>query len=369
MSYIQLENVSIDFPIFDPKARSFRSGFVTKMIGGRLSGNKRTLTVRALEKVTLSLRDGDRLGLIGHNGAGKTTLLRTLAGVYPPSYGTIDQVGKIAPLFDISLGFDMESTGRENILLRGLFLGIKKFQIIESIDNIANFTGLGNYLEMPLRTYSSGMLMRLAFAIATEIQPDIILMDEWIGVGDARFLEQARQRLESFIDKSSILVLASHSEDLIRSTCNKAILLGQGQVLAQGSVKDVFEHYNFFGSSNFFDMEEYIALHPDLKDAMNIPGMAPWMHFIKYGIFEGRSPGFGIDLKAFEADKIFNHAVASGDGLAAAERIEKIAPFLRSFTPSSRWKANHNISYPTDFIPTDDYPLITPQDAEDRLFT
>lgn len=367
MSYLTLNNVSIDFPVLDSKARSFRSGFVQKVIGGRLSSSKSSVSVRALDSVTLSLQEGDRLGLIGHNGAGKTTLLRTLAGVYPPSTGTINRVGQIAPLFDISLGFDMESSGHENILLRGLFLGLSKSEIMLSMDNISNFTGLGNYLTMPLRTYSSGMLMRLAFAIATEIQPDIILMDEWIGVGDSNFLEQARQRLEGFIDQSSILVLASHSEDLIRSTCNRAILLGQGQILADGTVDNVFGHYNFFGSSNFFDMEEYIAIHPDLKDSMDVPGMAPWMHFIKYGVFEGRSPGFGIDLKAFEADKVFNHALAIKDGLAAAERIECVAPFLIGFRPPEGWIMHNSISYPVDFNPTEKHPLITEEEAQKKF--
>ena len=366
MSHINLENVCIDFPILDSSSRSLRTGLMDKIIGGRLSSNNRKISVRALDTVNLSLKDGDRVGLIGHNGAGKTTLLRTLAGVYPPTTGSIIQVGNIAPLFDFSLGFDMESTGRENILLRGLFLGLSKHEIINSIDNISTFTGLGNYIEMPLRTYSSGMLMRLAFAIATEIKPDIILMDEWIGVGDSNFLEQAKQRLEGFIEKSSILVLASHSEDLIRSTCNKAVLLGQGQVLAQGAVDDVFAHYNFFGSSSFFDMEEYINLHPDLKESMNVPGMAPWMHFLKYGIFEGRSPGFGIDLEAFAADKVFNYAIHLGDGLSAAERIEQIAPFLRSFRPPPNWKRNLNISYPVDFVSNDKHPLISQEEAVNR---
>jgi ABC-2 type transport system ATP-binding protein/lipopolysaccharide transport system ATP-binding protein len=364
MSHITLENVCIDFPIFDSKSRSFQNGIMQKVIGGRLSNRKRLMNVRALDNVNLNLNNGDKVGLIGHNGAGKTTLLRTLAGVYPPSCGKISSIGKIAPLFDISLGFDMEATGYDNILLRGLFLGLSKTQVSTSMDSISNFTGLGHYLEMPLRTYSTGMLMRLAFAIATEIQPDIILMDEWIGVGDSAFLEQAKKRLESFIDKSSILVLASHSEDLIRTTCNKAILMGQGQVLAEGTVDDVFNHYNFFGSSSFFDMEEYVNLHPDLKDSMNVPGMAPWMHFIKYGIFEGRSPGFGIELDAFAADKVFNHSIAIGDGLSAAERIEQVAPFLKSFKPSSNWNPAASMPYPSDFIATATYPLIAPQNAQ-----
>ena len=364
MAYIILENVSIDFPILDQKSRSFHKGLVKKIIGGRLSETRGTTIVRALDDITLNLKNGDRLGLIGHNGSGKTTLLRTLAGVYPPTKGKISSFGKVAPLFDISLGFDMESSGYENILLRGLFLGLTKSEILTSLDNISDFTGLGGYLEMPLRTYSSGMLMRLAFAIATEIQPDIILMDEWIGVGDSNFLEQAKKRLESFIEKSSILVLASHSEDLIRSTCNKAILLGQGHILAQGSVDEVFNHYNFFGSSSFFDMEEYINLHPDLKNSMNIPGMAPWMHFIKYGIFEGRSPGFGIKLEAFQADKVFNHAISMGDGLSAAERIEQIAPFLKSFKAPSNWRTRNNTPYPSDFIAAEGYPMIEPEDLK-----
>jgi ABC-type polysaccharide/polyol phosphate transport system ATPase subunit len=364
MSHIKLENVSIDFPIFNAKNKSVKYGLIKKVIGGRLIQSNNRSTVRALNDITLKFQNGDRVGLVGHNGAGKTTLLRTLAGVYPPSEGKVAHSGRIAPLFDISLGFDMEVSGYENILLRGLFLGLSKSQINSSIDDISNFTGLGNYLEMPLRTYSSGMLMRLAFAIATEIQPDIILMDEWIGVGDTQFLEQATRRLENFIDASSILVLASHSEDLIRSTCNKAILLGQGQILAQGSVQEVFDHYNFFGSSNFFDMEEYISMHPDLKDSMNVPGMAPWMHFVKYGIFEGRSPGFGIELAAFAADKVFNQAIAIGDGLSAAERIEQIAPFLASFRPPSSWKLNPNIVYPADFVSIENYPLVKQEDAE-----
>ncbi len=367
MSHIILENVSIDFPIFDSKSRSLRGGLAETIIGGRLSNYKRSVTVRALDSINLEFSQGDRVGLIGHNGAGKTTLLRTLAGVYPPTTGRVQCDGKIAPLFDISLGFDLESSGRENILLRGLFLGLSKTEVLSSMDNISNFTGLGSYLEMPLRTYSSGMLMRLAFAIATEIQPDIILMDEWIGVGDSTFLEQAKKRLETFINKSSILVLASHSEDLIRATCNKAILMGQGQVLAYGSLDKVFDHYNFFGSSSFFDIDEYINLHPDLKDSMDVPGMAPWMHFIKYGIFEGRSPGFGIDLAAFAADKVFNRALDIGDGLSAAERIEQIAPFLECFNPASSWRVNANSSYPLDFVPAKNYPLLNQEDAKRRL--
>ena len=155
------------------------------------------------------------------------------------------------------------------------------------------------------------------------------------------------------------MVLASHSEDLIRSTCNKAILLGQGEILAQGSVEEVYHHYNFFGSSAFFDIDEYISIHPDLEASMSVPGMAPWMHFIRYGIFEGRSPGFGISLEAFDNDPVFAKALQARNGLAAAERIENIAPFLVSFVPPKGWRQNKELAYPNEFIETDGHPLIS----------
>jgi hypothetical protein len=188
-------------------------------------------------------------------------------------------------------------------------------------------------------------------------------MDEWISVGDAKFMQQAKERLESFIRTSSIMVLASHSEDLIRSTCNKAILLGQGEVLAQGSVEEVYHHYNFFGSSAFFDINEYVAIHPDLEASMSVPGMAPWMHFIRYGIFEGRSPGCGISLEAFNNDPVFNNAIQAKNGLAAAERIENIAPFLVSFVPPKGWRQNKELKYPDEFIETEGYSLISMEQA------
>ena len=363
MTHIELKDVCIDFPIPKSKQNAGLKRAVKHTIGGKFKSSVGVSYLRALDKINLQLSDGDRVGLVGHNGAGKTTLLRVLAGVYPPSHGPIRCSGKIASLLDISLGFDLEASGYENIFLRGLYLGLSKQKISECMDKISNFTNLGNYLSMPLRTYSSGMLMRLAFAITTEVEPDIILMDEWISVGDAKFMEQAKERLESFIKTSSIMVLASHSQDLIRSTCNKAILLGQGEVLAQGSVEEVYHHYNFFGSSAFFDMDEYISIHPDLEASMSIPGMAPWMHFIRYGIFEGRSPGCGISLEAFDNDPIFSNALRARNGLAAAERIENIAPFLVSFVPPKGWRQNRDLSYPDEFIETDGFPLISIEES------
>ncbi|MBF97281.1 MAG: hypothetical protein CMJ13_08670 [Pelagibacterales bacterium] len=363
MAFIELKDVCIDFPI--PKSR-LNVGLKRSLrhaIGGKLKSSVGVSYVRALDTINLHLTKGDRVGLVGHNGAGKTTLLRVLAGVYPPSSGEIKCKGRIASLLDISLGFDLEASGIENIFLRGLYLGLSKQQISKCVDKISNFTNLGDYLSMPIRTYSSGMLMRLAFAITTEVEPDIILMDEWISVGDAKFMEQAKERLESFISTSSIMVLASHSEDLIRSTCNKAILLGQGEILAQGSVDEVYHHYNFFGSSAFFNIDEYISIHPDLEASMSVPGMAPWMHFIRYGIFEGRSPGCGISLEAFDNDPVFASAIQARNGLAAAERIENIAPFLSSFVPPKGWRQNKELSYPDEFIETDGHPLISIEES------
>ena len=363
MAYIELKDVCIDFPIPKSKSRTDLRRSVKHTIGGKFKNSVGASSLRALDNITLQLTKGERVGLVGHNGAGKTTLLRVLAGVYPPSNGEIRCEGRIASLLDISLGFDLEASGYENIFLRGLYLGLTKHQISACIDKISNFTNLGNYLSMPIRTYSSGMLMRLAFAITTEVEPDIILMDEWISVGDTKFMEQAKERLESFINTSSIMVLASHSEDLIRSTCNKAILLGQGEILAQGSVEEVYHHYNFFGSSAFFDIDEYISIHPDLEASMSVPGMAPWMHFIRYGIFEGRSPGCGISLEAFDNDPVFTSALHARNGLAAAERIENIAPFLSSFIPPKGWRQNKELSYPDEFIETDGHPLISLEES------
>lgn len=184
-------------------------------------------SVMALSNITLQLKDGDRLGVMGPNGAGKSTLLRTLAGVYLPTSGTIEVKGRIASLIDISLGMDVEASGFENIRMRGIMMGLSLRQIRSMEDEIADFSGLGDFLHMPIRTYSTGMHMRLGFAVSTAVAADIILMDEWLSVGDSEFILKAEKRLEDFIGRSSILVIASHSEDLIKKTANKIINLAQ----------------------------------------------------------------------------------------------------------------------------------------------
>jgi lipopolysaccharide transport system ATP-binding protein len=179
----------------------------------------------ALKNITLALKDGDRFGVMGPNGSGKSTLLRTLAGVYLPTSGTIEVKGRVASLIDISLGMDGEATGYENIRMRGIMMGLSLKQIRTMEDEIADFSGLGDFLNMPIRTYSTGMHMRLGFAVSTAIEADIILMDEWLSVGDSEFILKAEKRLENFIKRSSILVIASHSNDLIEKITNKTIRL------------------------------------------------------------------------------------------------------------------------------------------------
>ncbi|KJV08258.1 hypothetical protein VZ95_18950, partial [Elstera litoralis] len=221
MADILLENVTIDIPVFTAENRSLRKSLL-RLGGGnsRLKQESGHVVARALNKINLHLKDGDRLGLVGVNGAGKTTLLRALAGTYPPVSGRIRAQGRIASLLDVSLGLDYELSGLQNIYLKGMFHGLNRRAIDARLDEVIDFADLGEFINLPVRTYSSGMVLRLAFSIITSMEPDIILMDEWVSVGDSHFIERATERLESFVGKSSILVLASHSEDLIRKVCN-----------------------------------------------------------------------------------------------------------------------------------------------------
>jgi ABC-type polysaccharide/polyol phosphate transport system ATPase subunit len=201
------------------------------------------VVVRALDQVSLKLGHGDRLGILGHNGAGKSTLLRVLAGVYEPAAGRVAIEGRVSPLFNSSPGLDLDDTGHENIITCGLLLGMSHAGIVAKAPEIAEFSELGEYLDLPVRMYSTGMLTRLCFAIATAIDPEILLLDEGLGAGDARFAERAQRRLDGLIERSSIMALASHSEGLIRSLCNRALLLESGRVAALGEVDEVIEAY------------------------------------------------------------------------------------------------------------------------------
>ena len=245
MASIDLKNVGVDFVLYEASARSLKKTVFHTAVGG-LIGRSSSLakpSIRALHDITLSLGHGDRLGLVGPNGAGKTTLLRVLGGVYHPTAGTISIEGMRVPLFDLNVGLDDEATGRETLMLRGLFLGLSRKEVDRRSAEIAEFSGLGDYLDFPVRTYSSGMLLRLLFSVAVAIEADILLMDEWIGIGDAEFRERANRRLHQNIDRSKILVFASHDFDMLRALCNRAVYLEAGAIIAQGKVDDVLEQY------------------------------------------------------------------------------------------------------------------------------
>ena len=242
---LSLDNVSVSFPIYQGGSRSLKKSLLFRGSGGQLASDaSHRVTVEALRNVSLEFGTGDRVALIGSNGAGKTTLLRVMAGIYEPVIGVVKSRGRISPMFDIALGIDGEISGYDNIRLRGLILGLSAREIEERMADIAEFTELGDYLDIPVRTYSSGMMTRLTFAVATCFAPEILLMDEWIVAGDAGFLAKAQHRIKSFIERAGILVLASHSSDICRQWCNKAVWMERGEIKMHGEIETVLDCYN-----------------------------------------------------------------------------------------------------------------------------
>ena len=240
MSSITAQNINISFPVRSSGYFSLKTSILKKAIGGKISGHHSTLQINALEDVSFNLKDGDRVGLIGHNGAGKSTLLRTLAGVYSPASGSLNIEGAVTSLLDISMGMDPEATGIENIRMRGVMMGLSLDQISMLENEISEFSELGEYLHMPVRTYSSGMHLRLAFATSTAIQPEILLLDEWLSVGDQAFKEKAEKRMVDIVGSTKILVIASHSAELINNICNRFFLISGGTV-CEVSAKDLLK--------------------------------------------------------------------------------------------------------------------------------
>lgn len=230
---ITLQNVSIDFPVYNSRSR----GLINTIFGHSRREQNRVeaagmgnVCVHALHDISLVLKPGDRIGLIGRNGAGKTTLLRVLSGVYEPTRGLMSQKGRISSLTDIMLGMDLDASGYDNIVMRGIVMGLDRRSAVALIPEIERFTELGEYLQLPVRTYSQGMLLRLAFAVSTSITPDILLMDEMIGAGDASFVKKAETRINGLIDGVSILVLASHNESILQSFCTTGIMMKRGRI-------------------------------------------------------------------------------------------------------------------------------------------
>jgi ABC-type polysaccharide/polyol phosphate transport system ATPase subunit len=242
MALIRLRDVSVRYPVFTPQTRGLKNVLLGRL-GGTMRVHDNTVVVEALRGLDLELADGDRMAIVGHNGAGKTTLLRVIAGIYEPQWGTVEMEGHVSSFVDITLGMDPEATGWDNIMLRGVFMGLTFGEARALAPSIAEFSELGEYLHMPVRTYSAGMYMRLAFAITTSVQPEIIVMDEMISAGDARFLDKATERLNALLGRTSIVVIASHSEAIVTRLCTKALWLEKGEMRAFGPVAEVLGRY------------------------------------------------------------------------------------------------------------------------------
>lgn len=234
MSVISARDLTVDFPIFGMTGnRSIKKSLINIATGGKLAKDaSNRVSVRALDGLTFEFEDGDRVGLVGHNGSGKSTLLQVLAGIYEPTAGHLAVNGRVTSMLGITLGMDNDSTGLDNIYLRGRFMGLSKAQTDELVDGIAEFAGIGDFLELPMRTYSSGMAMRLAFAVATSVDADIILMDEWLSVGDFDFVVKAKERLTEMVDKARLVVIASHDHGLIADQCNLVFHLEHGKIVS-----------------------------------------------------------------------------------------------------------------------------------------
>ena len=243
MAFIEVTDLSVDFPLYHGSARSLKKTVFAAASGRLGKDNQHRVVVRALRDISFTLNSGDRLGLIGRNGAGKTTLLRTIGGIYEPTFGRICVDGSINTLLDPNLGMNPDLTGRENIMLRGLYLGLPQGQIRQLEEDVQDFAELGEFLDLPIRFYSSGMLIRLGFALATSISPQVLLMDEWFMAGDAQFMSKARGRLESMVRGAEVLVLSSHLMAVVEAWCTRVIWMERGRVIADGPAKEVIYQY------------------------------------------------------------------------------------------------------------------------------
>ena len=240
---IDVSDVSVFFPLYHANSRSLKKTVVAAASGRLGQDQQSRVVVQALRDISFTLQSGDRLGLIGANGAGKTTRLRALAGIYEPVTGTLRVCGAVNAMLDTTLGMNLECTGRENIMLRGLYYGLPRTALPRLEDDVAEFAGLGDFINLPVRTYSSGMIVRLGFALATAIKPQILLMDEWFMAGDSDFMEKAQARLADMVRGAEILVLSSHIASIVQTWCTRVLWLDQGCVREDGPPLEVLERY------------------------------------------------------------------------------------------------------------------------------
>ena len=240
---IEIEHVSVSFPLYHGSSRSLKKTVAAAATGRLGEDQQHRVVVRALSDISFTLGRGDRMGLVGSNGSGKTTLLRTLAGIYEPVSGRVSVHGSLNALLDPTLGMNVDMNGRENIMLRGLYNGLPRSFLPQLAQDVADFAELGDFIDLPVRTYSAGMVVRLGFALATAIRPQILLMDEWFLAGDANFMEKARHRLEEMVRGADILVLSTHSLEIVRTWCTRVIWLEQGVIRADGPADEVLALY------------------------------------------------------------------------------------------------------------------------------
>jgi lipopolysaccharide transport system ATP-binding protein len=240
---IDAHDVSVLFPLYHGHSRSLKKMLYAAASGRLAEDQQHRVVVRALSNINFTLKSGERLGLVGSNGAGKTTLLRVLAGIYEPVTGYVRMHGALNALLDTSLGMNPELTGRENIMLRGLYGGLSGAKLAQLEEDVIEFAELSDFIDLPMRIYSAGMAVRLGFALATAARPRILLMDEWFLAGDAAFLEKARQRMEDMVRSADILVLSTHNLSIVEEWCTRVIWLEQGRVRSDGPVAEVLEQY------------------------------------------------------------------------------------------------------------------------------
>lgn len=243
MVSITVSDLSIDFPLYHAESRSLKKVVLSAAAGRLGQDRKQRLVVHAVRDVSFTLKAGDRLGLVGGNGAGKTTLLRALAGIYEPVRGALSVRGRLTALLDLSQGMNMDMTGRENIRLFSLYKKLSASTTTQLEEDVVEFCELEQFIDIPVRTYSSGMMVRLGFALATAVRPEILIMDEWLLAGDASFVEKARHRLESVVRGADILVMSSHSAGIIKEWSNRVIWLDRGRIVADDSPDDVLRSY------------------------------------------------------------------------------------------------------------------------------
>lgn len=241
---IELKNVEVVFPVYNASSLSLKNRVLSAVTGGKIDrAYDGAIIVKGLQNINIQINPGERIGLVGHNGAGKTTLLRILSGIYQPTSGDAYIQGDCVSLINIGLGIDPEATGRENILLRGVMMGMTPSEILKISNEIVDFTGLGEFIDLPFRTYSTGMQLRLAFAVSTAVKPQILVMDEWLSTGDEEFKERADRRMAEVVSSAEILILASHSRELLLANCTRLIWLEHGRIRMDGNPTEVAMQY------------------------------------------------------------------------------------------------------------------------------